>query len=133
MAVPITMEELVRVFGNSARQKTNVQQAPVGLLAAPQQAQPAQAKPRGLFGFLADPDARARLAIALEGMTMNPNQAYMQALQEGVTTRRETKAATEAKNKTAEWLRSQGRDDLAAAVDGGIIGGSDAFAAMSVA
>lgn len=130
-AVPITMEELVRVFGNSARQKTNVQQAPVGLLAAPQQAQPAQAKPRGLFGFLADPDARARLAIALEGMTMNPNQAYMQALQEGVTTRRETKAATEAKNKTAEWLRSQGRDDLAAAVEGGIIGGSDAFAALS--
>lgn len=131
MAVPITMEELMRTFGRPMAPAQNVQQAPVGLLAAPQQSQHAQAKPRGLFGFLADPDARARLAIALEGMTMNPNQAYMQALQEGVTTRRETKAATEAKNKTAEWLRSQGRDDLAAAVEGGIIGGSDAFAAMS--
>jgi hypothetical protein len=131
MAGPITMEELMRTFGRPMAPAQNVQQAPVGLLAAPQQAQPAQAKPRGLFGFLADPDARARLAIALEGMTMNPNQAYMQALQEGVTTRRETKAATEAKNKTAEWLRSQGRDDLATAVEGGIIGGSDAFAAMS--
>lgn len=131
MAGPITMEELMRTFGRPMAPVQNVQQAPVGLLAAPQQAQPAQAKPRGLFGFLADPDARARLAIALEGMTMNPNQAYMQALQEGVTTRRETKSATEAKNKTAEWLRSQGRDDLAAAVDGGIIGGSDAFTAMS--
>lgn len=90
---------------------------------APQQA---ETQRRGLLGFLSDRDARARLAIALEGMTLNPNQAYMQMLQEGVTTRQQTKAATEAKNKTAAWLRSQGRDDLAAAVEAGVMSGQDA-------
>lgn len=85
---------------------------------------------KGLLGFLSNPDARARLAIALEGMTLNPNEAFMQSMQQGIQTRGETKAATEAKNKTAAWLRSQGREDLAAAVEGGIVSGSDAFAAM---
>ncbi len=135
MAGPITMDELLRAFGRPMAPVQNVQDAPVGLLASPQapapqmqQQAPQQepAKRGGLFGFLADPDARARLAIALEGMTMNPNQAYMQSLQEGVKTRKETKAATEAKNKTAAWLRSQGREDLAAAIEAGVMSGSDA-------
>jgi len=135
MAGQITMDELLRAFGRPMAPVQNVQDAPVGLLASPQapapqmpQQSPQQepAKRGGLFGFLADPDARARLAIALEGMTMNPNQAYMQSLQEGVKTRKETKAATEAKNKTAAWLRSQGREDLAAAIEAGVMSGSDA-------
>jgi hypothetical protein len=85
------------------------QQAP---MAAPQQQ-------RGLLGGFLGPDgrdARARLAIALEGLTMNPNQALVGELQRGIQSR-ETAAQ---KNATVEWLRSRGRDDLAAAIGGGL-------------
>jgi hypothetical protein len=81
-------------------------------MAAPQQQ-------RGLLGGFLGPDgrdARARLAIALEGLTMNPNQALVGELQRGIQSR-ETAAQ---KNATVEWLRSRGRDDLAAAIEGGL-------------
>ncbi len=83
-------------------------------------------KPAGLFGFLQNPDARARLAVALEGMTLNPNIGYMTMLNQGVQDRRETKRTTDLQNKTAAWLRQRGRDDLAAAVEAGALSGSDA-------
>jgi hypothetical protein len=79
---------------------------------------PAQER-RGLLGGFFGPegrDARSRLAIALEGMTMNPNQGLINTLQSGIE-RRETAAQ---RNKTVEWLRSQGREDLAAAIEGGL-------------
>ena len=60
-------------------------------------------------------DARARLAIGLEGLTMNPNQALIGQLQQGIESR-ETAAQ---KNATAQWLRSRGREDLAAALEAG--------------
>ena len=90
-------------------------------MAAPMQAAPAPApqQQRGLLGGFFGPegrDARARLAIALEGMTLNPNQALIGQLQQGIESR-ETAAQ---KNATAEWLRSRGRDDLAAAMEGGL-------------
>jgi hypothetical protein len=47
---------------------------------------------------------------------MNPNQALISQLQQGIEGR-ETAAQ---KNKTVEWLRSQGREDLAAAIEGGL-------------
>jgi hypothetical protein len=82
---------------------------------------PAQAAPQrqGLLGGFFGPegrDARARLAIGLEGMTLNPNQALIGQLQQGIESR-ETAAQ---KNATAAWLRSRGRDDLAAAMEGGL-------------
>ena len=133
MAPRITMDELMRAFGRPMAPVQEVRDMPIGRLPQPQPMQQpasapqqAEAQRRGLLGFLGDRDARARLAIALEGMTLNPNQAYMQMLQEGVATRQQTKAATEAKNKTAAWLRSQGRDDLAAAVEAGVMSGQDA-------
>jgi hypothetical protein len=81
---------------------------------------PAQAAPQrqGLLGGFFGPqgaDARARLAIGLEGMTLNPNQALIGQLQQGIESR-ETAAQ---KNATAAWLRSRGRDDLAAAMEAG--------------
>jgi hypothetical protein len=81
---------------------------------------PAQAAPQrqGLLGGFFGPegrDARSRLAIALEGMTLNPNQALIGQLQQGIESR-ETAAQ---KNATAAWLRSRGRDDLAAALEAG--------------
>lgn len=52
---------------------------------------------------LSDPDRRARLAIGLEGLTLNPNEGWMQSMQGGIDTRREDARM----NETAQWLRSQ--------------------------
>jgi hypothetical protein len=76
--------------------------------------QPEQ-KPKGLLGGLfSDPDKRARLAMALEGMTLNPNQGMMASLQGGIDQRGKDRkeAAAEAKklaqtNKSLEFLASQ--------------------------
>jgi hypothetical protein len=79
--------------------------------AAPQQRQ-------GLLGGFFGPDgrdARARLAIGLEGLTLNPNQGLIGQLQSGIE-RRETAAQ---KNATAEWLRSRRMDDLVALFEAG--------------
>lgn len=75
---------------------------------------------------LINPDVRDRLVMALEGMTLNPNQALMQAASQGISARREEKASTQAKNRTAEWLMSQGREDLANAVVSGALDGRSA-------
>jgi hypothetical protein len=105
----ITREDLLRA-GIGVNQP--MQAAPMPAQAAPQQ-------PRGLLGGFFGPegrDARARLAIGLEGMTLNPNQALIGQLEKGIE-RRETAAQ---KNATAEWLRSRGRDDLADAMQAGL-------------
>jgi hypothetical protein len=81
---------------------------------APQAAQ----QPRGLLGGFFGPegrDARSRLAIGLEGLAMNPNQALIGQLQQGI----ESRATAAQTNATIEWLRSRGRDDLAAALEAG--------------
>jgi hypothetical protein len=85
---------------------------------APQAPQAAQ-RPRGLLGGFFGPegrDARSRLAIGLEGLAMNPNQALIGQLQQGI----ESRATAAQTNATIEWLRSRGRDDLAAAIEGGL-------------
>jgi hypothetical protein len=46
---------------------------------------------------------------------MNPNQALIGQLQQGI----ETRATASQKNATIEWLRSRGHDDLAAALEAG--------------
>ena len=79
-------------------------------------------KRRGLLGFLGDEDRRARLAIALEGMTLNPNTALVGTLQEGIKGRREDKRI----NATAQWLKSRGRDDLAEIMLAGGLSPTDA-------
>ena len=75
-------------------------------------------QPRGLLGGFFGPegrDARSRLAIGLEGLAMNPNQALIGQLQEGI----ESRATASQKNATIEWLRARGHDDLAAALEAG--------------
>jgi hypothetical protein len=82
---------------------------------APQAAQ----RPRGLLGGFFGPegrDARSRLAIGLEGLAMNPNQALIGQLQQGI----ESRATAAQKNATIEWLRSRGRNDLVSAIEGGL-------------
>ena len=125
----ITREDLLRAGIGTGGMNPNViqvQHMPVGRLPSPAPAQaapmPAQAAPQqrqGLLGGFFGPegrDARARFAIGLEGLTLNPNQALIGQLQQGIE-RRETEAQ---KNATAEWLRSRGRDDLAAAMEAGL-------------
>lgn len=73
----------------------------------------------GLLGGFFGPDGRdqrQRLALALQGMTMNPNQAFMSQLQADIQGREEQKR----KNATAEWLRARGRADLADAMGAGL-------------
>ena len=127
----ISMDELMRAFGRPMNpsvqpvQDMRIQGMPAqpasAPMAAPMQAAPAPApqQQRGLLGGFFGPegrDARARLAIGLEGLTMRPNQALIGQLQQGIESR-ETAAQ---KNATAEWLRSRGREDLAAAMEGGL-------------
>jgi len=91
--------------------------------------QPAQ-QPGGLRGLLSDPDFYDRLAIGLGGLTMNPNQQLMQMSADRIAGRAQTRQDTAATNRTVEYLRSQGRDDLADAVASGSLGGRDAAAIM---
>ena len=124
----INMEELLRAFGRpNVVEVGRVPQPPAILpqpirapvaAPAPTQAPQAADRPRGLLGGFFGPegrDARSRLAIGLEGLAMNPNQALIGQLQQGI----ESRATTAQKNATMEWLISRGRDDLAAALEAG--------------
>lgn len=104
-AIPVTLRRTANA-GN-----TTGTEAPMGLLnmgqPAGQQA-PAQAQGNGFWndfagGILADPDRRARLAMAFEGMSLNPNQSVIALAQSNITDRK-TKATL---NRTIEWLRGQ--------------------------
>jgi flagellar protein FlgJ len=65
---------------------------------------------------LADPDTRARLAIGLEGLALNPNQALVGSLQGDIDRRAEDERIA----RTAAWLRSQpGGETFAAALEMG--------------
>ena len=90
------------------------------------QPMPQQEQPRGLRGLLSNPDFLDQLSIGFGGMTLNPNTALMQMAVDRISGRREERQATETQNRTAEWLRSQNRDDLADAVMSGALGGREA-------
>lgn len=113
--------------------------------AAPMNGQPQPAAPRGLLGLFGpredDPrspaerrrDILSNLAIGLSGLSMFPNTAMINALQGGIEDRREMRKealaaekALQSKSRTVEWLRSQGREDLAAAVEAGALDGKSA-------
>ena len=76
--------------------------------------------------FYKNKDFWSRLAMGLEGMTMNPNQGLIQSLGQGIQQRAEDKKTAQTANRTAAWLRAQGREDLASAVEQGVLGGKDA-------
>ena len=98
-------------------------QRPGGLLGRARQ-------PGGLLseeGWL-NPDRRARLAMAMEGMTLNPNQGLMQSLQADIEGRATARTDAEQRqqdeqrvNATAEWLRGNGQGQLADAMLAGNI------------
>lgn len=98
---PITMSEL-------AGAGIGPQPMPMMPPAAQPAAQPAAAPARRGFlsGFFGPEgrDQRQRLALALEGMSLNPNQALIGMIQSDMEGRKQS----EAMNRTAEWLKSLG-------------------------
>lgn len=74
-------------------------------------------QPQGLLGgtklgnFLT-PDRRDHLIAALEGMTLNPNQALIQAAGGRIQQRQQDRAQAQQANRTVEFLRARGREDL---------------------
>lgn len=73
---------------------------------------------------LRSPETMDGILTWLNSMRMNPDPGINQMVQARAQTREQQKVA----NRTAAWLEAQGRPDLAQAVMGGMIGGSDAFA-----
>jgi hypothetical protein len=68
--------------------------------------------PTGLLSLITDPERRARLGMAFAGMALRPNQAVMSLGEEKIKKAEDTRL----KNRTAQWLASRGRDDLAQAM-----------------
>ena len=75
---------------------------------------------KGILGsigsFLSNPDTLDNLAIGFGGMSLNPNQALMQQAAGRIENRQELAIAQGDANRTIEYFRSVGRDDLAQAV-----------------
>ena len=71
-------------------------------------------------------DRKDALIVGLEGMTMNPNEALVEMAGGRIKDRLAEAKSNAAKSKTTEWLRSIGRDDLAAAVESGSVDGGAA-------
>lgn len=71
----------------------------------------------GLGSFFRDPAMLENLALAFNTMRLTPDPALAQLIQ-GRQERRETKAT---RNRTVEFLRQRGRNDLADAVESGAI------------
>lgn len=74
-----------------------------------------------ILGGLADPDRRARLAIALDGMTVSPDPAFVAMQLQGIDQRAQERETAQRLNQTIAYLESIGRGDLAAlaAIDPG--------------
>lgn len=70
--------------------------------------------------FYKNPDLWDTLAIGLGGMSTRPNEAIIGAAQQRMQERRIDRRETEQRNQTLQWLASQGRDDLVAAVTAGL-------------
>jgi len=75
-------------------------------------------RPRRDIGNILD-----QLAVGFAGMSLRPNQGIVQMAQQRIGQRQEQQQTQQERNATAEWLRSQGRNDLADGVlNGGITG-----------
>ena len=71
-------------------------------------------------------DKMSDLALIFNSLRMTPDQGLAQAIGQ----KQERREGSKAKNKTVEWLRQQGREDLAAAVEGGALSGRDAASSV---
>jgi len=68
---------------------------------------------RGVNDYLADDEKRARLVMALNSMRMEPDRGLSYAYGRQLENAQALRADTQSANRTAQFLASQGRDDLA--------------------
>lgn len=112
-----TQNYVSRILGS---QPGNTQQ---GGPAVDQYAQPPQKK--GILSYITDPEKRAKLGLVLSSLASTPNAGVQQMLTNKIAGFEDTRT----QNKTAQWLVSKGRSDLAEAVAGGMISAKDAVTA----
>ena len=93
--------------------------------AAPEQEQ-AQPQGGGFKNFVTNPDFLDTLAIGFGGMTLRPNTGVIEAAQSRMKSRAASREDAKTRNKTVAWLRANGREDLAGAVESGSIDGKTA-------
>ena len=93
--------------------------------AAPEQEQ-AQPQGGGFKNFVTNPDFLDTLAIGFGGMTLRPNTGVIEAAQSRMKSRAASRQDAQTRNKTVAWLRANGREDLAGAVESGSIDGKTA-------
>ena len=116
-----TQNYVSRILGS---QPVNTQQ---GGPAVDQSAQ--QPQQNGILSYITDPEKRAKLGLVLSSLASTPNAGVQQMLTNKIAGFEDTRT----QNKTAQWLVSKGRSDLAEAVAGGMISAKDAVtAAMQV-
>lgn len=117
-----TQSYVSRILGTQpmATQFGNTQQ---GGPAVDQYAQPPQQK--GILSYLTDPEKRAKLGLVLSSLASTPNAGVQQMLTNKIAGFEEART----QNKTAQWLVSKGRSDLAEAVAGGMLSPKDAVTA----
>ena len=116
----ITFDDLRRAgIGTNGMNPNVIQVQDLSIRGLPQNTPPPPPPPpprRGLLGGFFGPegrDARARLAIGLEGLTMNPNQGLIGQLQSGIEDRK-----TEAeRNRTLEYLSKLNTPEAARALE----------------
>lgn len=122
--MPVTSQDVPAILSNAnamgrAGQDVMSQPQMSPLIPASQQPQraPEAPKPPGFLSRLGtslkDPTTLAGLSAAFDSMTLNPNQALQQRASDMMAVRSATKQA----NKTVQYLRAQGRDDLADLVE----------------
>ena len=84
---------------------------PMGLLGSgPQQEQPKQSVLERMTGGFLTPDRTDRAIIAMQGMTMNPNEALARNAQANIAGRADKRATQEQTNKTVALLERMGAD-----------------------
>ena len=72
---------------------------------------------RGALDYLQDPASRARLAMALNTMRLEPDPNLATALQARATGIQERRQLATSANKTADYFRQQGRPQIAAIIE----------------
>ncbi len=72
---------------------------------------------RKAMDYLGDPASRARLAAGLQSMTLRPNQQLIQSQLKRAGNIQASRQQAQQANMTAEYLRSQGRNDLATIIE----------------
>ena len=70
--------------------------------------------------FYQNPDFMDQVAMSLAGLSTRPNQALIEGAQQRIAMREQGRQEAAQRSQTLQWLASQGRDDLVAAVTAGL-------------